>query len=47
MAKKMVGNQIANLTPDHSKLGIALSYLRAGGMPHIIGKLSTSSITLF
>jgi hypothetical protein len=46
MAKKMVENQTANLTPNYLKLGITLNYLRAGGLPHIIGKLSTSSIIL-
>jgi hypothetical protein len=26
------------LTSDHKKLGITLNYVRAGGMPHIVGK---------
>jgi hypothetical protein len=45
VAKKKAGNQIGNLIPDHKKLGIALIYLRAGGMRHIVGKLLTKDTT--
>jgi hypothetical protein len=38
MAKRKVRSQITNLTLDHYKLGIALIYLRVGGVPKIIGK---------
>jgi hypothetical protein len=41
MAKRRVGSQFDNLTPDPEKLGIALIYLCIGGLPHIVGKLST------
>jgi hypothetical protein len=46
MAKKRVGSQIGNLTPDHSKSIIALIYLRVGGVPHTVGKFSTKATTL-
>jgi hypothetical protein len=42
MAKK----KVANLTPDHYKLRIALIPLRAGSVLHIIEKLSMTAITL-
>jgi hypothetical protein len=42
MAKRRVGSRIASLTPDHKKSGIDPIYLAAGGVPHIIQKLSTS-----
>jgi hypothetical protein len=38
MAEKKAGNQSVNLTPDHKKSGIALIYVCASGMRHIIGK---------
>ncbi len=41
MAKRRAMSQIASLTPDHKKSGIDLIYLASGGMPHIVGKLST------
>jgi hypothetical protein len=34
MAKKKAENQSANLIPDHKKWGIALNYMRVGGVPH-------------
>ncbi len=46
MAKKRVGSQTANLTFDQKKLGIDLIYLAAGGVRHIIGKISTRDTTL-
>jgi hypothetical protein len=46
MAKRRVGSRIASLTPDHKKLGIDPIYLVAGGVPHIVGKLSTKTTTL-
>jgi len=46
MAKRRAGSRIANLTPDHKKSGIDQIYLVAGGVPHIVGKLSTRAITL-
>jgi hypothetical protein len=38
MAKSKAGSQSVNLTPDHEKSGIALIYLCAYDMLHIIGK---------
>ncbi len=35
------GSQIGNLTPDHKKLGIDLTSMRANGVQYTIGKLST------
>jgi hypothetical protein len=46
MPKRKVGNQIGNLTPDHSKSGIASISLRANGMRHIVKKLLTKDTTL-
>jgi hypothetical protein len=46
MAKGKVGSQIGNLTPDHKKLGIDPTRMRAGGVPHTIGKISTKVTTL-
>jgi len=46
MAKRRAGSRIANLTPDHKKSGIDPIYLAAGGVPHIVGKLSTRATTL-
>jgi hypothetical protein len=43
---KKVRGQIGNLTYDHQKLGIALIYLRIGGMMHIIRKLLTKANNL-
>jgi hypothetical protein len=46
MAKKMVGNQIANLISNHKKSGITLTSLHAGDMPHTIRKLLMKATTL-
>jgi hypothetical protein len=46
VAKRKVESQINIFTPNHSNSRIALIYLCAGGMPHIIGKLSTKVTTL-
>ncbi len=46
MAKRRVGSQIVNLTPDHKKSGIDPIYLVAGGVPHIVENLSTKATTL-
>jgi hypothetical protein len=46
MAKRKAGSQTASLTPDHKKSGIDLIYLAAGGVPHIVGKLSMKATTL-
>jgi hypothetical protein len=46
MAKRRAGSQIGSLTPDHKKSGIDPIYLTAGGVPHIVGKLSMRVITL-
>ncbi len=40
MAKRKVGSQIGNLTPDHKKLEIDPTPMCARGVRHIIGKLS-------
>jgi len=47
MAERRAESQIANLIFDHKKLGIALIYLREGGVPHIVGKLSMRVTTLY
>jgi len=47
MAKRRVGSQIANLTPDQRKSGIDPIYLAAEGVWHIIGNLLTKATTLF
>jgi hypothetical protein len=47
MAKRRVGSRIGNLTPDRKKSRIISISLRIGGMPHIVGKLSTRATTLF
>jgi len=39
--KKRPGVKIGNLTSDHKKSGIDLTSMRAGGMQHVVGKLST------
>jgi hypothetical protein len=44
MAKRKVESQTNNLILDHYKLGIALIYLRASGVPHIVGMLLTRAI---
>jgi hypothetical protein len=46
MAKRRVGSQTANLTPDQKKLGIDPISLVAEGVPHTVGKLSIRAITL-
>jgi hypothetical protein len=46
MAERRVESQIANLTPDHKMSGIDPNYLAAGGVPHIVGKLSMRATTL-
>jgi len=46
MTKRKAGSQIANLIPDHKKSGIDPIYLVVGGVPHIIGQLSTRATTL-
>ncbi len=46
MAKRRVGSQTANLTPDHKKSEIDPIYLAAGGVPHTVGKLLTRATTL-
>jgi hypothetical protein len=46
MAKRRVGSQTVNLIPDHKKSGINPIYLAVGGVPHIVGKLSTRATTL-
>jgi hypothetical protein len=45
MAKRRAGSQIVNLTPDHKKSRIDPIYLATGGVPHIVGKLSTRATT--
>ncbi len=46
MAKRKVGSQTGNLIPDHQKLGIDPTPMRAGGVKHAIGKLSTRATSL-
>jgi hypothetical protein len=46
MAERRVMSQNVNLTFDHEKSGIALSYMLVGGVLHIVGKLSTRDTTL-
>jgi hypothetical protein len=46
MAKRRAGSQTINLTPDHKKSGIDPIYLGAGGVSHIVGKLSMRSTIL-
>jgi hypothetical protein len=45
MAKRKVRSQTDSLTPNHGKLGFDLIPLRAGGVRHAIGKLSTRAKT--
>jgi hypothetical protein len=46
MAKRKVGSQIGNLTPDHKKSGIDPTPVCAGGVQPVIGKFSTRATTL-
>jgi hypothetical protein len=46
MAEKKVVSQSVNLTPNHYKLGLAMSYVHVKGVPYIVGKLSTRATTL-
>jgi hypothetical protein len=46
MAKRKVGSQIGNLTPDHQKLEIDPIFLREGNVRHTFGKISTRATTL-
>jgi hypothetical protein len=46
MAKRRVKSQIGSLTPNHWKSGIDLISLHAGGVRHIVNKLSTRATTL-
>jgi hypothetical protein len=46
VAKKKVGNQIDNLTPQHKKLEIDLTPVRKGGVRHAFEKLSMKATTL-
>jgi hypothetical protein len=46
MDKRKVESQIGSFTLDHGKSGIDLITLRAGGVQHAVGKLSTSPTTL-
>jgi hypothetical protein len=47
MAKRKVWSQSVNLTLEHLKLGIALIYLHASGVPHIVKKFSMKAIIFF
>jgi hypothetical protein len=46
MAKRRVGSQIANLTPDQKKSRIDPIYLAAENVSHTVGKLLTRVTTL-
>jgi hypothetical protein len=46
MAKRKGASQIVSLTPDHQKSKIDPTMRRAGGMRHVIGKLSTRATSL-
>jgi hypothetical protein len=46
MAKRKVGSQIANLTPDQKKSKIDPIYLVVDNVPHTVGKLSMRATTL-
>ncbi len=46
MAKRRAGSRIASLTLDHKKPRIDPIYLAAGGVPHIVEKLSMRATTL-
>jgi len=43
MAKRTIESQSANLTPNHYKSKITLIFLCAGGVSHIVGKLSMNA----
>jgi hypothetical protein len=45
MAKKKAESQIGNMAPDHKKSRIDLTPMRAGGVRHTVGKLSTRAKT--
>jgi hypothetical protein len=45
MAKRKAKSQVGNLTPDHGKSGINRIPLRAGGVWHVVGKLTTRAAT--
>jgi hypothetical protein len=47
MAKRKARSQSANLILNHQKLGIALIYLCAWGVTHIVGKFSMKAEVLF
>jgi len=44
--KKKGRSQTSNLIPDHKKLGIDPISMRADGVRHTVGKLSTRATTL-
>jgi hypothetical protein len=46
MAKRKARSQIGNLIPDHGKSRIDPIPLCAGGVQHVVGKLSTRATTL-
>jgi hypothetical protein len=46
MAKRKVRSQIGSLTPNHQKSGIDPISLCAGGVQHVVEKLSTKAIAL-
>jgi hypothetical protein len=47
MAKKKAESQIGNLTSNHEKSRIDQTFVRAGGVQHTVGKLSTRTTTFF
>jgi hypothetical protein len=47
MAKRKAGSQIENLILDHEMSRIDPISVRAGGVRHTVGKLSTRTTTLF
>jgi len=46
MAKKKAMSQTGSLIPDHKKLGIDPTFVRAGGVQYAVGKLLTRAATL-
>ncbi len=44
--KRKVRSKTSSLIPDHKKLGLDLTSMRAGGVQYAIGKLSTRATTL-
>jgi hypothetical protein len=46
IAKRKVGSQICNLTPDHQKSRIDSTPMRASGVRHTVGKLLTRATRL-